>query len=52
MVVLGEQKFIGQVAHAGIHVDDVETCLHGAPCTGRLPTQQILDVGFVHHLRT
>ena len=44
-VVFGQQKLIGQIAHAGIDVDDVESRLHGAARTRGLPAQQILDVG-------
>ncbi len=47
-VVFGQQELIGQVAHAGVDVDDVESGLHGAPRAGGLPAKQILDVVAVH----
>ena len=47
-VVFGQQEFIGQVAHAGIHIDDVEPRLHGAARAGCLPAQQIPNVRGIH----
>ncbi len=41
VVVFGQQEFVGQVAHARIDVNDVETRLHGAARARRLPPQQI-----------
>ena len=48
MIVFGQQEFIGQIPHAGIDVHDVEAGLHGAPCAGGLPLQEIADIAGIH----
>ena len=30
LILFGQQEFVGQIPHAGIHVHDVEARLHGA----------------------
>ena len=48
-VVFGQQEFIAEIAHAGIHIDDVEPRLH-ARLARRLglPAQQIPNVRGIH----
>ncbi len=48
MIVFGQQKLVWQVAHAGIHVDDVESGPHGAARTRGLPFQKVADIARVH----
>ena len=45
-----QQKFVRQIAHAGIHVDDVKACALGLARRFRLPAQKIRDVRGIHGL--
>ncbi len=52
LVVLRQQEFIAQIAHAGIDIDDVETGLARALCRRDLPADHITDIARIHDART
>ena len=51
MIPLWKEKFVGQVAHAGIHIHDVES--GGARPSGgiRLPANDVTNVRGIHDAR-
>ena len=48
VVVVGQQELIGQIAHSGIDVEDVEARLFGPDGRLGMPADQIADIGSVH----
>ena len=49
VIVVREQELIGQIAHPGIDIEDIEACLFGAHGSLGMPADQVADIGGVHH---
>ena len=50
-IPFGQQELVRQVAHTGVHVDDVEPGALGAARRIKLPAAQIGNIGRVHDFR-